>query len=90
MENNNEKKLLDINIKEESTSKLIIYDDDVNSIQWVIECIVKVLKYDVIRAEQITLIVHNNGKAIAKSGSLDLLKPFKQGLIDKGLSVVIE
>lgn len=90
MENNNEQKLLDTNIKEENTSKLIIYDDDVNTVEWVIESIIKVLKYDVIRAEQITLIVHNNGKAIAKSGSLDLLKPFKQSLIDKGLSVVIE
>ncbi|MCP4440603.1 MAG: ATP-dependent Clp protease adaptor ClpS [Aureispira sp.] len=70
--------------------KLIVYNDDVNTFDWVIECFVDVCQHTASQAEQLSYIVHFNGKATVKTGSKNDLKPMKDALIDKGLSAVIE
>ena len=67
-----------------------MYNDDVNSFEWVINCFVKVLNHTVEQAEQLSYLIHFKGKAIVKQGSFKELKPKKDALCDCGLSAVIE
>lgn len=72
------------------TKKLVIYNDDVNTFDFVIECLVDICKHDSLQAEQLTLLIHYKGKAIVKEGELEKLEPMCTALADKGLSAVIE
>lgn len=69
---------------------LVLYNDDINDFDFVIECLVEVCKHDLIQAEQCALITHYNGKCEIKDGAYLKLKPLKETLIDKGLNVNIE
>ena len=71
-------------------SELIVYNDDVNTFDWVIQCFMEVCNHTSVQAEQLSLIVHYNGKATVKTGPYPELKPLKDELIDRGLSAVIE
>jgi ATP-dependent Clp protease adaptor protein ClpS len=50
----------------------------------------KVCNHDPLQAEQCSLIVHYHGKCAVKDGSYDRLRPMKEALADRGLSVTIE
>ena len=72
------------------TRKLVLYNDDVNSFDHVIDCLVSICKHEEQQAEQCALIVHYKGKAIVKEGEEDRLRIMCEGLLDKGLSATIE
>lgn len=69
---------------------LILYNDDVNTFDHVIDQLVKYCEHSMIQAEQCAWIVHNNGKCQVKRGEFDVLKPLCEALLDQGLSAVIE
>lgn len=69
---------------------LIVYNDDVNTFDHVINTLIKVCKHSSEQAEQCTWIIHYNGKCQVKRGSFNRLKPMCTALLDKGLSAVIE
>ena len=71
-------------------SELIVYNDDVNTFDWVIESLMDICKHSFEQAEQLSMIVHFRGKAIVKTADLSTLLPMKNGLCDRGLSAVIE
>ena len=71
-------------------SQLIVYNDDVNTFDWVIESFVKVLKHTAEQAEQLAIIIHTKGKATVKTAPLKELRAPKDALVDRGLSAVIE
>ncbi len=73
-----------------SHAKLIVYNDDQNTFDWVIQCFVEICSHNATQAEQLSYIIHFKGKAIVKTGSIKELKPFKEALLDRGLSVVID
>lgn len=81
---------LDIDIKELFENTLVVYNDDYNSFEHVITCFMSILNHSTDQAEQCAWIIHTKGKCSVKSGSMDELKPLKDGLIDKGLSATIE
>lgn len=70
--------------------ELILFNDDVNDFDFVIESLIDVCELDPIQAEQITLIVHEKGQCGVISGSLDELKPMYNKLTSRGLTVAIE
>lgn len=76
--------------KEGEVAKIILYNDDYNTFEWVIECLIRYCKHDAIQAEQCAWIVHNSGKAQVKSGEYEKMQPIKEALCDAGLSAVIE
>lgn len=83
-----EKELSDIGLGDQP--QLVVYNDDVNTFDWVIQCFVEVLEHSPEQAEQLSLIIHFKGKATVKTAPLAELKPKKDALIDRGLSAVIE
>lgn len=69
---------------------LIVYNDDVNSFDHVIDSLVKVCRHDSIQAEQCTHIIHYKGKCQVKRGVYSKLEPMCTALLDRGISAVIE
>ena len=69
---------------------IVLYNDDVNTFDHVINCLVKYCKHTSEQAEQCSLIVHYKGKCVVKHGSEIKLKPICDALCRKGLSAIIE
>ena len=69
---------------------LIIYNDDVNTFDFVTSTLIKICKHDPLQAEQCTMIIHYNGKCSVKRGGYDQLRPMCEALLDRGLSAEIE
>lgn len=72
------------------TKKLVVFNDDVNSFEWVIECFMKYLKFPLEQAEQCAMLIHNRGKYAVKDGTEEDLRPIKEALDDAGLSCEIQ
>ena len=69
---------------------LIVFNDDVNTFDHVIDALVKVCKHEMIQAEQCTYIIHHNGKCQVKCGEYDELEPMCTALLDRGISAEIQ
>jgi ATP-dependent Clp protease adaptor protein ClpS len=70
--------------------KLVVYNDDFNTFDDVIEALVDICDHSPEQAEQCSYIIHYKGKASVREGLFDELYPMKGGLSDRGLSVTIE
>lgn len=68
---------------------LIIYNDDINTFDHVIDSLVKVCKHEVVQAEQCTWIIHYNGKCAVKEGEMDALLPMRRALNERGIDAKI-
>ena len=55
--------------------EIILYNDDINTFDHVIECLISICDHTPLQAEQCTLIVHYKGKCSVKSGTLFDLEP---------------
>ena len=66
-----------------------MFNDDVNTFDFVIEMLVKVCEHDVLQAEQCTYIIHYKGKCAVKKGNYQTLRNMSEALSDAGLTVEI-
>ena len=69
---------------------LILHNDDVHSFDYVIESLIEVCEMEAVQAEQCTYLVHYKGKCDVKKGSYSLLKPYREGLSNRGLNATID
>lgn len=69
---------------------LILYNDDVNTFNFVIETLMEVCNHDLVQAEQCTILVHYKGKCDVMSGSYEELKPPCEEMLRRKLSAKIE
>lgn len=69
--------------------QIILYNDDVNTFEFVINTLIKVCKHDAIQAEQCTYLVHYKGKCSVKRGTYEELVPICTALLDRGLTAEI-
>jgi ATP-dependent Clp protease adaptor protein ClpS len=69
---------------------LILENDDYNSFDWVITCLMKVCKHEYEQANQCAHIVHFKGRCDVKYGDYDLISEMKDKLKGAGLSVTME
>lgn len=79
---------IDVNIGE--PADLIVYNDDVNTFDWVMQSFVDILGHSSEQSEQLALLIHLKGKATVRSAAFNELRPQKDALCDRGLSAVIE
>ncbi|MCD4697286.1 MAG: ATP-dependent Clp protease adaptor ClpS [Bacteroidales bacterium] len=75
---------------EENLKELVLYNDDVNTFEYVIETLVEVCGHESEQAEQCALITHYKGKCGVKSGSTVELKPPYNEMINRKLTVSIQ
>lgn len=70
-------------------NEIVLYNDDVNTFDHVIETLVQVCDHTPEQAEQCSIIVHYKGKCTVKTGPYEELKPRCSLLLDAGLSAEI-
>lgn len=86
-----ERILEEVLIEEETVNQneIVLFNDDVNTFDYVIETLVDVCEHSPQQAEQCSLIVHYKGKCTVKTGEYDDLKPRCSKLLQAGLSAEI-
>ena len=77
----------DVLVATDREYEIILYNDDVNTFDHVIQTLISVCEHTAQQAEQCAMIVHFNGKCNVKSGSYDELEPIHQLLSEKDLTV---
>lgn len=81
---------VDVLENEQENNILVIYNDDVNSFDHVIDSLVDICKHTREQANQIAMLVHYKGKCEAKEGDFDTLLPMKRALNKRGITANIE
>lgn len=66
--------------------RLMLYNDDYHTFDYVIDSLIKICKQTPEQAEQCTVLVHYKGKCVVKSGSYDTLMPMHQALLGQSLT----
>lgn len=69
---------------------LVVWNDEVNTFDWVIETLVEVCGHSAEQAEQCAMIIHTKGKYAVKEGELEVLKPQCTAITDRGINATIE
>lgn len=81
-----------VNVEEllNDNNEIILFNDDVNTFDHVIETLIKICHHEPLQAEQCALLVHYTGKCAVKTGSMTELVPMCSALLDAGLSAEIQ
>ena len=74
----------------EEPCSLIVWNDEVNTFEWVIETLIEVCGQSVEQAEQCAMIIHTKGKYAVKRGSYEELKPLCDAITDRGIGATVE
>ena len=82
-------KIEQVDTLEKKEHEIILYNDDVNTFDHVIECLVTICEHTYLQAEQCAYIVHYSGKCSVKTGSLEELIPKCTALLEEGLSAEV-
>ncbi|WP_297334566.1 ATP-dependent Clp protease adaptor ClpS [Flavobacterium sp.] len=72
-----------------SNNEIVLYNDDVNTFDHVIETLIRVCDHTPEQAEQCSIIVHYKGKCTVKTGEYKELEPQCTQLLEAGLSAEI-
>ncbi|TDL99151.1 MAG: Clp protease ClpS [Flavobacteriaceae bacterium] len=70
----------------DQTHHIVVHNDDFNTFDYVIDCLIEICEHTPIQAEQCTYLIHHKGKCEVKTGSLEELKPKHRALLSRGLS----
>ncbi len=68
---------------------LVVFNDDYNTFEHVINTLIKVCKHTNEQAEQCTMIIHYKGKCTVKTGSFDFLRPLREAICEVGIDARI-
>jgi ATP-dependent Clp protease adaptor protein ClpS len=79
----------EILVQPDQEHEIILYNDDVNTFDHVIRCLIKICDHTFMQAEQCAYLVHFTGKCSVKTGSLEDLIPRCTALLDEGLSAEV-
>lgn len=70
-------------------NEIVLFNDDVNTFDHVIDTLIRVCRHTAEQAEQCAIIVHYKGKCTVKTGTFEELKPQCTQLLEAGLSAEI-
>ena len=68
---------------------LVVFNDEVNTFDHVIETLIDVCEHSTVQAEQCTHIIHNNGKCTVKTGEFEYMKELRQLICNAGISAEV-
>ena len=80
---------VDVLEQESHKYQIIVYNDDVNTLDWVINSLMDVRDHKAEQAEQCSILIHYKGKCEVLTGELEDLKPRCTELLNRGLSAEI-
>lgn len=70
--------------------QLIVWNDEVNTFDWVIETLIEICGHTAQQAEQCALFIHTKGKYPVKNGSFEKLKPMCDSITERGIGATVE
>lgn len=73
-----------------STYSLVVWNDEVNTFEWVIETLIEICGHSQEQAEQCAMLIHTKGKYAVKNGSYDDLKPQCDAITERQIGATIE
>ncbi len=82
--------MIDVDIDVQDPFHLIVWNDEINTFEWVIETLMEVCKQTAEQAEQCAYIIHFRGKYAVKEGDYDKLKPMCNAITERGIGATIE
>lgn len=85
-----EKKTPETDQTKNNRYKLVLFNDDFNSFDFVIDALIEVCKHDPLQAETCAWITHYKGKCAVKNGSVNELKVCFKEMSNKNLTVEIQ
>lgn len=68
-------------------TKLILWNDDINTFDYVVESLIDVCAFEEVQATQLALLAHYKGKIILKTGNENDLSAIRYQLDELGLNV---
>ena len=69
---------------------LVVWNDEVNTFDWVIKSLVEICGHTSEQAEQSAWVIHYKGKYAVKKGTRKKLNPMREGLVDRGIGATVE
>jgi ATP-dependent Clp protease adaptor protein ClpS len=81
---------VDVLTEEAINHNLIVWNDEVNTFDWVIDTLMDICGHEREQAEQCAMLIHTKGKYAVKNGSYDVLKPQCDGITDRLINATIE
>jgi len=81
---------IDVLTSVEEPCNLIVWNDEVNTFEWVIDTLTEICGHSHEQAEQCAYIIHFQGKDAVKKGSYDELKPKCDAITDRGIGATVE
>jgi len=76
----------EVEVQTAKEHQIVLHNDDVNTFDHVIRCLIRICDQTAEQAEQCAYIVHYHGKCVVKTGAYDDLKPRCLLLLEEGLS----
>ena len=74
----------------EQYCSLIVWNDEVNTFEWVIETLIQICGHSAEQAEQCALLIDSKGKYAVKEGQYNILKPQCDAITERGIGATIE
>ena len=74
----------------DSYCTLIVWNDEVNTFEWVIETLIKICGHSREQAEQCAIIIDSKGKYAVKEGGYDILKAQCDAITERGINATVE
>lgn len=86
----NKKEETDVFTSHEEPCSLVVWNDEVNTFEWVIETLIQVCGHTQEQAEQCSYIIHFQGKYAVRQGSYEELKPQCDAITERGIGATVE
>jgi ATP-dependent Clp protease adaptor protein ClpS len=80
----------DVLTDHEDSCSLVVWNDEVNTFEWVIETLIEVCGHSQEQAEQCSYLIHFQGKYAVKEGFYEKLKPMCDAITDRGIGATVE
>ena len=81
---------LEVLEQEATENQIVLFNDDVNTFDYVINTLIMACDHTPEQAEQCSIIVHFKGKCTVKTGPYEDLEPRCSMLLDAGLTAEIQ
>ena len=81
---------VELEVENGESAVLMLYNDDVNTFDHVIECLIEICEHELTQAEQCAFLVHTKGKCDIKHGTYSKLESMCTKLLNQQLSATIE
>ena len=80
----------DVLVSDGNNYQLIVWNDEVNTFQWVIDTLIEVCGHTPEQAEQSAMIIHTKGKYAVKEGAYNVLKAMRDTIVERGINATVE